>query len=254
MRKEVPGDRLGRFRGHCRRAIAAVLAMRYDWRNNSVLFVHNLDARAARDHVLGASCRATPASTLVNLLVGRPQPGRRARPASRRARALRLSLVPRRRARLSAEAQRGRCKRAHGNKHPGRCVQGRPRRPHNPRVLWRRLSFGLPQPQSTEFRRVVPAFAGTTAMPDMTPSAAQFMLALTTSRSRSSAVDRAPAPPPALSGGQALGGDAKIERDHHRVCLRTAPIDQRITVRRERHMSPAIERGLPSVADAIRER
>ena len=39
------GDRLGRLRGARRRGDPAVLAMRYDWRNNSVLFVHNLDAK-----------------------------------------------------------------------------------------------------------------------------------------------------------------------------------------------------------------
>ena len=37
-------DRLGRFRG-ADTGDPAVLAMRYDWRNNSVLFVHNLDAQ-----------------------------------------------------------------------------------------------------------------------------------------------------------------------------------------------------------------
>ena len=36
-----------------------MLALRYDWRNNSVLFVHNLDDEAARDRVLRSGCRAT---------------------------------------------------------------------------------------------------------------------------------------------------------------------------------------------------
>ena len=36
--------------------------MRYDWRNNSVLFVHNLDEQAARDRFRGRACRTTPAS------------------------------------------------------------------------------------------------------------------------------------------------------------------------------------------------
>ena len=37
--------------------------MRYDWRNNSVLFVHNLDDEAAGDRVLDRTCPARPASS-----------------------------------------------------------------------------------------------------------------------------------------------------------------------------------------------
>ena len=48
----------------------AVLVMRYDWRNNWVLFVHNLDCQAARDQLSRSGSRArTPAgNVLVNLL------------------------------------------------------------------------------------------------------------------------------------------------------------------------------------------
>src|SRR5437879_4540411 len=44
MRKEVPEVGWGDFAVIPTRD-PAVLAMRYDWRNNSVLFVHNLDAK-----------------------------------------------------------------------------------------------------------------------------------------------------------------------------------------------------------------
>ena len=43
MRKEVPEVGWGDFEVLSTRD-PAVLAIRYDWRNNSVLFVHNLDA------------------------------------------------------------------------------------------------------------------------------------------------------------------------------------------------------------------
>ena len=46
------GGRLGRLHGDPDVGDAAVLAMRYDWRNNSVLFLHNFDGRAARDRIL----------------------------------------------------------------------------------------------------------------------------------------------------------------------------------------------------------
>ena len=48
MRKEVPEVGWGEFEVLPVRD-PAILAMRYDWRNNSVLFVHNLDrTRRAR--------------------------------------------------------------------------------------------------------------------------------------------------------------------------------------------------------------
>ena len=60
MRKEVPEIGWGDFDGAARPATPAVLALRYDWRNNCVLFLHNLDAQAARDR---ASRRARRART-----------------------------------------------------------------------------------------------------------------------------------------------------------------------------------------------
>lgn len=43
MRKEVPEIGWGRFEV-LKHPVAAVLLPRYEWRNNAVLFVHNLDA------------------------------------------------------------------------------------------------------------------------------------------------------------------------------------------------------------------
>ena len=48
MRKEVPRDRLGRLRRCSTTGDPDVLALRYDWRNNAVLFLHNFDGKAAR--------------------------------------------------------------------------------------------------------------------------------------------------------------------------------------------------------------
>ena len=66
MRKEVPGDRLGRLRRCSTTGTPAVLALRYDWRNNSVLFLHNLDAKpreislsAGLPQDAGGSCWST---------------------------------------------------------------------------------------------------------------------------------------------------------------------------------------------------
>ena len=42
MRKEVPEIGWGAFKA-IETNERAVLAMRYDWRNNAVLFIHNLD-------------------------------------------------------------------------------------------------------------------------------------------------------------------------------------------------------------------
>ena len=44
-----------------------MLAIRYDWRNNSVLFVHNLDA-IPREVEFSTGLRGTEARILVNLL------------------------------------------------------------------------------------------------------------------------------------------------------------------------------------------
>jgi maltose alpha-D-glucosyltransferase/alpha-amylase len=66
MRKEVPeigwGDFVVLATGD-----PAVLAMRYDWRNNSVLFVHNL-AAIPREVAFSTGLRGNEADLLVNLL------------------------------------------------------------------------------------------------------------------------------------------------------------------------------------------
>jgi maltose alpha-D-glucosyltransferase/alpha-amylase len=66
MRKEVPEVGWGDF------AILgtgehAVLAIRYDWRNNSVLFVHNL-ASTPREVSFAVDAPGDPGTVLVNLL------------------------------------------------------------------------------------------------------------------------------------------------------------------------------------------
>src|SRR5262249_44950360 len=104
MRKEVPEVGWGDFTAISSRD-PAVLVMRYDWRNNWVLFVHNLDAKP-RGHVFrrarGGACRARQAPN--QSVGGRAQPRRQERQASARDRGLWLSVVPRRRAGLSASA------------------------------------------------------------------------------------------------------------------------------------------------------
>ncbi len=68
MRKEVPeigwGDFVVLSTGD-----PGVLAMRYDWRNNSVLFVHNL-ASIPREVEFSTGLRGNEAGVLVNLLTG----------------------------------------------------------------------------------------------------------------------------------------------------------------------------------------
>jgi maltose alpha-D-glucosyltransferase/alpha-amylase len=66
MRKEVPEVGWGEFAFLPTRQ-RSVLAMRYDWRNNSVLFLHNLSAEP-QEIRLSVSARGEDASTLVNLL------------------------------------------------------------------------------------------------------------------------------------------------------------------------------------------
>ena len=66
MRKEVPEVGSGNFAilgtgEHC------ILALRYDWRNNSVLFVHNL-AAAPREVSFAVDAPGDPGTDLVNLL------------------------------------------------------------------------------------------------------------------------------------------------------------------------------------------
>jgi maltose alpha-D-glucosyltransferase / alpha-amylase len=66
MRKEVPEVGWGDFEVLSIRD-PAVLAIRYDWRNNSVLFVHNLDA-VPREVAFSTGLRSNEARMLVNLL------------------------------------------------------------------------------------------------------------------------------------------------------------------------------------------
>ena len=106
MRKEVPEIGWGDFEVLDTRR-PAVLAMRYDWRNNSVLFVHNLDSKPREITFsvgLEGRCGQRPGQSADR----RSQPGRRQRAPPPAARALRLPLVSRRRPRLPAEAQRHR--------------------------------------------------------------------------------------------------------------------------------------------------
>jgi maltose alpha-D-glucosyltransferase/alpha-amylase len=66
MRKEVPEVGWGDFEVLSTRD-PAVLAMRYDWRNNSVLFLHNLDA-IPKEIAFSTGLRGNEARLLVNLL------------------------------------------------------------------------------------------------------------------------------------------------------------------------------------------
>ena len=66
MRKEVPEIGWGDFEV-LSTGDPAILAIRYDWRNNSVLFVHNLDA-IPREVAFSTGLRGNEARVLVNLL------------------------------------------------------------------------------------------------------------------------------------------------------------------------------------------
>ncbi len=66
MRKEVPEIGWGDFEV-LDTGTASVLAMRYDWRNNSVLFVHNLDAKP-REIGFHTGLKGDAGDLLVNLL------------------------------------------------------------------------------------------------------------------------------------------------------------------------------------------
>jgi maltose alpha-D-glucosyltransferase/alpha-amylase len=66
MRKEVPEVGWGDFEVLAT-GTAAVLAIRYDWRNNSVLFVHNLDSKP-REISFSAGMDNESGNVLVNLL------------------------------------------------------------------------------------------------------------------------------------------------------------------------------------------
>jgi maltose alpha-D-glucosyltransferase/alpha-amylase len=66
MRKEVPEIGWGDFRVIAARD-PAVLVIRYDWRNNSVLFVHNLDEKP-REVSFAVGLSGEAGKLLVNLL------------------------------------------------------------------------------------------------------------------------------------------------------------------------------------------
>jgi maltose alpha-D-glucosyltransferase/alpha-amylase len=66
MRKEVPEVGWGDFKVIATRD-PAILVIRYDWRNNSVLFVHNLDERP-REVSFAAGLAGDAGNLLVNLL------------------------------------------------------------------------------------------------------------------------------------------------------------------------------------------
>ncbi len=68
MRKEVPEIGWSDF-AILRTGTPAVLAMRYDWRNNSVLFVHNLGS-APREIELQSGVAGEDGRLLINLLSG----------------------------------------------------------------------------------------------------------------------------------------------------------------------------------------
>ena len=65
MRKEVPEVGWGDFRVIATRD-PAVLVIRYDWRNNSVLFVHNLDEKP-REVSFAVGLSGEAGKLLVNL-------------------------------------------------------------------------------------------------------------------------------------------------------------------------------------------
>jgi maltose alpha-D-glucosyltransferase / alpha-amylase len=66
MRKEVPEVGWGDFAVIPARN-PAILVMRYDWRNNSVLFVHNFDAEP-QEIAFAAGAEGEHGDLLVNLL------------------------------------------------------------------------------------------------------------------------------------------------------------------------------------------
>ena len=100
MRKEVPEVGWGNFKVIAARDPAA-LVIRYDWRNNSVLFVHNLDEKP-REVSFAVGLPGEAGKLLVNLLSEDHSHADEHGQAHADARSLRLSLVSRRRPRLSA--------------------------------------------------------------------------------------------------------------------------------------------------------
>ena len=104
MRKEVPEIGWGDF-AFLRAGTPEVLAMRYPWRNNSVLCVHNFCGEP-REVRLGLDAEVAGCE-LVNLLSERPQQGGCGWAAPGAVGALWVSVVPGMRAGLPSEAQHG---------------------------------------------------------------------------------------------------------------------------------------------------
>ena len=106
MRKEVPEIGWGDFRVIATRD-PAILAIRYDWRNNSVLLVHNLDEKP-REASFSVGLSGDEGKHLINLLSEDHSEANDRGKHTFDAGGLRLSLVPRWWTGLSAEANRHR--------------------------------------------------------------------------------------------------------------------------------------------------
>ena len=105
MRKEVPEIGWGRFFVlPCDNP--AILLLRYEWRNNAVLFVHNLGDEPI-ELSFPAQASHDRSGLLVNLLSEDHSVAGTDGQTPPAARALRVPLVPCRRTRLPAPAQRG---------------------------------------------------------------------------------------------------------------------------------------------------
>ena len=116
MRKEVPEIGWGDFKVIATRD-PAVLVIRYDWRNNSVLFVHNLDEKP-REISFAIGLPGDAGKLLVNLLSEDHSQANDRGQHRLVLEAYGYRWYPRRRPRLSVEAQRyrqrgGRGKAAH---------------------------------------------------------------------------------------------------------------------------------------------
>ena len=86
-------------------ATTAVLALRYDWRNNSVLFLHNF-AGEPREVAFSTGLKGEKGDILINLLTADHSRAGKNGKHGVCLEGLWLSLVPRRRPGLSAQAQR----------------------------------------------------------------------------------------------------------------------------------------------------
>ena len=103
MRKEVPEIGWGDFSFISAQA-TEVLIMRYDWRNNSVLCVHNLESFASRGKLFRYQ-RARGGLYLSKSSIGKPQSAGGRGQTSHSTRTIRLPVVPCLRTRLPAQSQ-----------------------------------------------------------------------------------------------------------------------------------------------------